>query len=364
MVQNDCFRTSTLRAPAASVDLKAEVIRGAKVIQAGDTNDDRPITIDAETLAQVVEYGNRPNRGIKARFTHPSMSDDGLGRFLGRWEDFRVDGDAVLADLHISPTAHETPDGDIADYVLALAAEDPEAFGVSIVAGPDQEAMQKLREGLEDGARVPLRLAKLRAADIVDEPAATRGGLFSMQLDDPRSIAAIASRMIETHFAEMEPEEILERFRGLLSRHFNQTIKGSIMANESDAIEVAETDQAVAADTQLDQLVSVEVGDPNEFVEAFGDRGARWYLEGLSLEECYRQRCRELEEMCSNLEVRLDAALGAVGEPAPVSHSQPEPTMAEALKAQRQTKIEEDKKKGMSESAARWARLFEKSDQN
>lgn len=366
-LNDNYFRTATLRAPAALVDERAGRIIGAKIIQAGDTNDDRPITIDGETLAQVVALGNQPNRGIKARFAHPSMSDDGLGRYIGRWTDFRLsdDGQTVLADLTIAESSHDTPEGDLGAYVLELAKDDPEAFGVSIVSGPDQEAMETLRKDLPDGARVPLRVSKLRAADFVDEPAATRGGLFSMDPADPRSLAAIAAQIIDTHFADSDPEYVLERFARMLARHYGRKVDPMKAIEELSATpEVEQVEQPAieqSEDVSLEDLAAVaeltEALDPQDWVDAFGDRGARWYLEGKSLEECYRIRCGELEELAVALETRLQAALQAGGEDEPLAQSvELSEDERKALKLAAQ--IEQDAKRGIPEKISRWSRAF------
>ena len=86
---------------AARVDRVRNVISGVSVIQVGPLNegDSRPWIIDAMTAKQVVSMGNASPKGLKARWTHPGMSNDGLGSFLGRWKKFRLsdDGATVLA---------------------------------------------------------------------------------------------------------------------------------------------------------------------------------------------------------------------------------------------------------------------------
>jgi hypothetical protein len=133
---------------------------------------------------------NEAAAGIKSRFTHPGMSGDGLARFLGRVSNAKLGaaGDIVRGDLHFSETSHKTPDGDLAEYVMDLAEQDPAAFGASIVFQHDEDAedaMQtatggksadKRNEGNLRHAR--LKAGTLRAIDAVDEPAANPGGLF------------------------------------------------------------------------------------------------------------------------------------------------------------------------------------------
>jgi len=105
--QQSAFRTDVSRQPPARVDREGGVIYGAAMMQTGDLNsgDVRPFTADSETLQQVEQLGNAARNGIKARFTHPNMSNDGMGSYLGRWTNFRIDGDTVRADLHIADAA-------------------------------------------------------------------------------------------------------------------------------------------------------------------------------------------------------------------------------------------------------------------
>ena len=105
------------------------VIRGFAVMTQGNVKDMRGWEIDETTLSQIVEVGNKVQLGLKSRFGHPNMSSTALGTFTGRAKNFRKDGDIARADLFISKTAYETPDGDIASYVLDLAEKDSDAFG-------------------------------------------------------------------------------------------------------------------------------------------------------------------------------------------------------------------------------------------
>lgn len=165
------------------VDRDDEIIYGFAVITKGEVRG-HGFEADDETLRQVLKLGKAAGRpGIKSRFGHPNMSETALGTLLGRAKKFRRDGDLVRADLHIQPTAHETPNGDLASYVLDLAEEDPSAFGSSIVYdGHEEYRVNKdgtLKRDDEGNALPPLaRVDRLWAADIVDEPAANEGGLF------------------------------------------------------------------------------------------------------------------------------------------------------------------------------------------
>lgn len=173
----------------------AGLIRGFAVITRGEALG-HGVWIDGEFLDQVAAQINSGD-GVRARFTHPGMSGDGLGKKLGRVRNARRDGDVVRGDLHFSQTAHKTPDGDLASYVMDLAEEDPQVFGASIAFSADEAAEDGfiLKHGghgtfkspdLRNAKNLPhARLSELRATDIVDEPAANPSGMFGRGQEIP-----------------------------------------------------------------------------------------------------------------------------------------------------------------------------------
>lgn len=172
------------------------VIRGFAVMTQGNVKDMRGWEIDETTLSQIVEAGNKSQLGLKSRFGHPNMSSTALGTFTGRARNFRKDGDIARADLFISKTAYETPDGDIASYVLDLAEKDPEAFGTSVVLGEfDLEYADK--EKNKDGKDLPpkLRVSSLMAVDVVDDPAAN-DGMFNKHFNASVELSAKATEFM------------------------------------------------------------------------------------------------------------------------------------------------------------------------
>ncbi len=173
-----------------AVDFDKNVIYGVSAISLGEARG-HGVEIDEKTVEQVVEFGNRHKHGLKSRFGHPTMSGSAMGTELGRMKNFYKDtenNDAVArADLHLSDSSFKTPNGNLGDYTLSLANEDPDQFGCSIVV--DLERKYRLDE---DGARqtdkdgnelLPLaRVRELYAVDVVDEPA-TGDGMFSSLFD-------------------------------------------------------------------------------------------------------------------------------------------------------------------------------------
>ena len=212
------FRTSVTKSPPKGVDRANNIIHGVKLIDKGPLNDgdSRPWDVDDTTLTQSLDFASRPNKGLKARFTHPNMSSDGLGTHVGRWRNPRIENDSLIADLHVADSSFDTPSGDIGSYILNLAEEDPEAFGVSLAT---RVAKETLEANPKNGDRVPLRFAGIQAGDFVDTPAATRGGLFSSEgiTKDP---AYLVTWVLDHCFADSSRAEIESRFGGFLTKYY------------------------------------------------------------------------------------------------------------------------------------------------
>lgn len=187
----------------------AGLIRRASLITRGEALG-HGAWIDATFLDQVAAAKRTDGTfGYKVRFTHPSLSSDGLGRAMGRVTNLRREGDQVYGDVHFTKASHKTPDGDLSGYVMDLAEEDPQAFAMSIVFYADQGAMQRHQgeHGDADGRFVSpdadnagnlphVRLDEFKGADFVDTPAANPGGLFHRGHEIPEE----ADRLFEYAF--------------------------------------------------------------------------------------------------------------------------------------------------------------------
>lgn len=172
-----------LREGRPSVDREKGIIHGYAVITQGPALGHN-MEVDQKTLDQVVALGNQAALGIKSRFDHPNASNTSMGTFIGRTKNFQKVGNRVIGDLHLSESAKEAPQGDLYTYVLGLAERDPQAFGASIVfSGKSEYRLEEdgTRSKGPDGTPLPAlaRVDELFASDVVDEPAANPGGLFS-----------------------------------------------------------------------------------------------------------------------------------------------------------------------------------------
>ena len=304
-------------------DNGAGMLSGVSLIAAGEALG-HDMWIDDVTLSQVAEQAGQGKHGIKSRFTHPSMSADGMGRHLGRIKDVRVEGDRVLGDLHFAKSAHSTPDGNLAEYVMELAEEDPAAAGLSIVFEHDAEREEAYRASFSDSdgfdspdennvKNLPhVRLAKLRAADVVDEPAANPEGMFDAQplarhVDDLLSYAAGLS--------EEKPKSLAfgvdaDRASQFLQRWLGSHSLSIVSANDeesqmSDAPEVVESEASDVPQITREDFLS----ELSAYVDKFGaENGQQWFSEGIDLAEALGRQCDVLNARVDELQSELAAA--------------------------------------------------------
>lgn len=178
---------------------------------------------DAKSLKKIVTLANRKKGGLKSRFTHPSLSGDGLGSFLGRVKNVRMDSVtldrsegivsllAVRGDLHLADVAFNSPNGDLGTYVLDLAEEDSDALSSSLVLKPEEEP-QLGEDGKPDLNLPPLwRPLELHASDIVDEGAAVDGLLSSeIQFDQMPDGLVRQGYEILSNFLPGSPRNVVE----------------------------------------------------------------------------------------------------------------------------------------------------------
>lgn len=324
-------------------DKKSGLISGFAVCTVGEALG-HYMWCDTTMLNQIVDFGNSKPNGLKARFTHPGLSSDGLGSFLGRAKNFSLDGEVVRADLHLDETSHDTPDGDLGKYAMDLAESDPEAFGSSIVFRPDYKAEEEFRlanQEVDDSGNSKFkspdprnkknyqhaRIAELRAVDVVDEPAANPDGLFhipSDTLSQASEFMAYALGMTsEKPQGELAAQINPERARGFAARFLNERglaigPKESFMSTETKPADKPQVEQLSA-----DQIRTQVKAELAKYTAKFGAQGAQWYSEGKTLEEAYDLYAAGLKterDAALNAEKEANEKLAALdrGEPKPV----------------------------------------------
>ncbi len=294
-------------------DSGAGLIRGFAVVTRGEAIG-HDTWLDAEFLQETADRINAAGTsGIKSRFTHPNMSGDGLGRFLGRVKNGSVRGDQVLADLHISRLAHNTPDGDLAEFVMGMADDEPDMFGTSIVFSRDEAAEAVFAAENQDkrGRFVSpdkkneqqfphARLAELRADDVVDEPAANPGGMFSRgdgivkEADALLSFAlGLSDHKPELVQLELDPERVSAYLKRFLATN-------GLMIVSNSTVSCPSTLMNSGTDATVDGLRN------NWQTITFGERsdGVVDDAEVPALEETVRERMQRIQEMPATFSAR------------------------------------------------------------
>ncbi len=229
-----------LRGRPIGVDRDAKVINGFVVAQEGPFKSEGRGEFDKNALSAIVGLMAGSAAGLKSRFTHPTMSADGLGKFLGRARNGRLDQVTVLrdgapvtlacvrADLHLSETAFRTPSGDLGTYVMDLAESDPDALSSSLVLQREEE-YRRNADGtlLCDDAGEPLpplwRPTRLHASDVVDTGDAVDGflaaGLSAENLPD--AAHRKGAELLNQVLAGMDRREVRTRCLAWLDRYLD-----------------------------------------------------------------------------------------------------------------------------------------------
>lgn len=224
------FRTTAMAIAGGRVDREKRTIFGCSLMQLGELNDSRPWFVDRKTLDQALALMEAGGGATKARYTHPNMSNDGLGSYLGRWVNPRIDNGHLRADLVLSERAFTGPRGDIGTYILDMAEGDADMLGVSLATRMNRKAMKS--DARADGKQ-PIRFSAIRAGDVVDEPAATRGGLF-----ESSSLAELplhATQVLDHYFEAATPDVIRTRAEGFLDRYLtNRFGDAAAMSKNND----------------------------------------------------------------------------------------------------------------------------------
>ncbi len=330
----------------------AGILRDVVVLSRGEALG-HDLWIDSVMLTDTMTWINSTQGGIKSRFTHPGMSSDGLGKMLGRIDNARMRGDSVIADLSFTESSHQTPDGDLAQYVTLLVTEDPTAAGLSIVFDRDRLAEQKFL--LDNGATIEededwgsyicmdefvspdeknvegyphARLKELRAADVVDEPASNPDGMFSttpIVRDADASLSYLLGLSTEKPVDQLfgvsidRAQEFFTRFMSTkgLSIVSTTTTSADPVDKADDATNSPATEPATKPDEPTTQPATGVVDEQlssraafnaelGKFTTKFGfENGTKWFTEGKSFEEALSLHCDALAKANEELGAKL-----------------------------------------------------------
>lgn len=273
-VKPDWLRAD-VKAKVGTIDRDKAVIHGVILAEEGPFKSEGRGEFDRKAIRSIVKLANERTGGLKSRWTHPSLSSDGLGKHLGRVKNVRsdtvlrdagkdADGKELMkemlvarGDLHFDQTALEEPPGGgkpLGIYVMDLAESDPDAFGTSLVLQVNQEyRLDKQGRPLKDEAGndlPPIWIpTKLHASDVVDEGDATKSFLSSDILAGlPDSIVRQGCELLDAQFSGQSREAVEARLSAFVSRYLGHRFG-----------EPAELEQEPVAEP--DRIVSNEAAD-------------------------------------------------------------------------------------------------------
>jgi len=221
--------TQWLRAQTSArplgVDREAKVIRGIILAEEGPFRSKGRGEFDQKSIRQIAKLANAAPGGLKSRLSHPTESDDGVGKMLGRVTGVDLgfiqretpDGpkEVMVArgDLGFKDSAFKTPNGDLATYVMDVVSESlrdgtTDDIGMSLVLETEfeQRLDSKGRPKLDDtGQELPplWRPQVLHAVDVVDAGDATRSMLaHGLSIEGlPNDVVFQAAEMLQKQFA-------------------------------------------------------------------------------------------------------------------------------------------------------------------
>lgn len=195
---------------AKSVNHESGVIEGVILCQVGEAKG-HGVHLEQEFIDSGIAYAQKyhAEKGMKARFGHPNMSTETLGSEMGRFKNFRVEADKMIADLNLFESANLSPTKPkMKDWMLSMADEDPEAIMCSIVFSIGQHYQRNdegekyvveyhqrdysgewlakdKKERYDPDRKIFVTLKELMFTDIVDQGAAT-DKLFSEQFNSTK----------------------------------------------------------------------------------------------------------------------------------------------------------------------------------
>lgn len=295
-----------------SVDRENNIIHGMTLIQANREALGHEVYIDEKFVRSVVKQGKETGDvGLKARFDHPSACFSSMGTQIGRFKNFSMKGDKAVADLHLAPFAFDSnPNGNLGEFLMDAAENDPDIMGNSIVFQGKEPEMFTAGEG-DNPEDIQFmyphaRLHKLYGCDVVDEGAAT-DGMFAIK-GRPDYLA---------EQAELWLGEKKDMIKTLLSPLVGELIKENINQNQSNM-----SDKTPSLLERLSVLVSSESVDAAEPVaetpevnvelDAANAELASKDAEILSLSEGFEVKIAELNSKSESSEVLLSEAKTAI----------------------------------------------------
>ena len=258
MSQRTLSRFEEKSAPNGKVDRENRVIYGVSIITANREALGHFMYIDETTVDQVVEQGASFSKGIKARFDHPNPCEGSFGTELGRFKNFRREGEKAVADLYLNESADNGKVKNAATYVMDLAEEDSDQFATSIVFEmaeaytPKKEDYTEQDQSDENVFWYPhARVKNLTHVDTVNQGAAN-DGLFSNGLE----MSYLSLKMKQ--FTKDNPELFRDAFKAVLETNsdlLEETVKSLQSTPKSKSMSLLEKLTGLGSNAELKEAL-------------------------------------------------------------------------------------------------------------
>ena len=202
------------QASAQQIDAEKGVIYGVVLAQKGLNKNG---TYFSERFLNELKDKGEERGYIKARFGHPTMCNNSLGSYIGRYKNFKVEDEKLFGDLYLDDITKDTNvEGrgiTMYDYIMRMAQSNSDMFGNSIVILANY-VIEEYEEGGEKKEADGHELVEWISSDLVDDPAAT-DSLFHSADDLGVKI---------TDFLDENPQifEILEKEPKILGDFFSR----------------------------------------------------------------------------------------------------------------------------------------------
>lgn len=249
-----------------------------------------------DSLLALVRLGNASDRGIRVRFGHPNASDDGLGKYLGRSKNFRLDGNKVRADMYLNETSlEEPPQGGrpLGEYVMHLGETDPGAFSSSVVIQADKEPI--------DGQPPVFHPTHLYASDVVDTGDAVDDFLSSDFLEDlPQGVVHQATALIDEQFAGQSRDVVEARLRAFLSKYLDHKFgpEDEDINPEEEHMSDTANDARIAKLEEQQAAMTEQLGGLTEGINGLTDQ-LKADREAAKAKEASSERASKITSLCA-----------------------------------------------------------------
>lgn len=312
---------------------KSGIIKNFAVLTIGVEAKGHGLMVDEE-FGEEVATALSAKAGIKSRLTH--VQGDGITAGLGRVMFSKTEDGKVYGDLHFWASAHKSPAGNLADFVMTKAEEDPTAFGSSIGFVRDIEREDWSEE------KPYVRLKELKYVDIVDSPATNPEGLFN-ESDDAvvaELIKSLESKGFtvklnnEADFNEEVKEEVLEEVELESCDECGEDCECHEEAKSEEAPAEEATEEVaeeVVAEVVAEEAPAEEVKEEEsrghfmeqlkEYTDLFGAaEGLELFTNGVSMADAQSQFIAKQNQIIADLKNKLDVemssseAVGQAGE--------------------------------------------------